>query len=192
MAQISIEKNIAGIKELTLFRPTLHTDNRGCFFESYNEHELAELGFDKHFVQDNQSISHKGVLRGLHYQKKYPQGKLVRAIIGSFYDVAVDLRKNSPTYGKYYGTVISAENHLQMYIPEGFAHGFLVLEEGTVFFAKVTDHQHPGDGAGICWNDPSINISWPYELLNGTELIMTDKDKNYPLLSDIQLYGESI
>ncbi len=179
MSQITIEKNIAGIEGLTLFRPTLHPDNRGCFFESYNERELAELGFNIRFVQDNQSISHKGVLRGLHYKKKFPQGKLVRAITGSFYDVAVDLRKDSPTYGKYYGTILSAENHLQMYIPEGFAHGFLVLEENTVFFAKVTAHQHKGDDVGIRFDDPTLAIKWPLELLGDTELIFSEKDKNY-------------
>ncbi len=182
MGQFTIEKNVAGIEGLTLFHPTLHPDNRGCFFEAYNEREFAELGFNVRFVQDNQSISHKGVLRGLHSKKNYFQGKLVRAITGSFYDVAVDLRKDSPTYRKYYGTIISAENHLQMYIPEGFAHGFLVLEEGTVFFAKVTDVQHPGDDVGIRWDDPTLDIKWPIELLNGAELIMTEKDKNYPFI----------
>lgn len=120
IAQIAIEKNVAGIEELMLFHPTtLHTDSRGYFFESYNELELAELGFDVRFVQDNQSISHKGVLRGRHYQKAYPQGKLVRAITGSFYDIAVDLRKDSTTFVKYFGTVLSTEDHAQMYIHPG-------------------------------------------------------------------------
>ncbi len=184
IGQITIEKNVAGIEGLTLFHPTLHPDNRGCFFEAYNERELDELGFHVRFVQDNQSISHKGVLRGLHYQKEHPQGKLVRAVTGSFYDVAVDLRKNSPTFGKHYGIILSADNHMQMYIPEGFAHGFLVLEEGTVFFAKVTDYVQPGDGAGIRWNDPKLGIEWPLELIDG-ELIMTEKDKSYPGVNDL-------
>lgn len=182
MGQLIIEKNVSGIEGLMLLHPTLHPDDRGCFFEAYNERDLAEQGFDFHFVQDNQSISRKGVLRGLHYKKNFPQGKLVRAITGSFYDVAVDLRQGSSTYGKYYGTILSADNHLQMYIPEGFAHGFLILEEGTVFFAKVTDYHHTEADVGIRWDDPTLAIQWPVALLDGAGLIMTERDRSYSFI----------
>lgn len=188
MQQISMKSNVDGIEGLLLFQPTLHPDIRGCFFEAYNEKELRELGFAAKFVQDNQSISRKGVLRGLHYQNSFPQGKLIRAITGSFYDVAVDIRDGSPTYGKYHGEILSAENHLQMFIPPGFAHGFLVLEENTIFLAKVTDYQHLGDGCGIRWDDSEIGIKWPLELLRGTDLIMTEKDKCYPALRESRFH----
>ena len=149
------------------------------------------------FVQDNQSMSVKGVLRGLHFQKQYPQGKLVRVIRGSVFDVAVDLRRGSGTFGRWYGVVLTAENKRQFYISEGFAHGFLVLSDEAEFCYKVTDFYHPGDEGGLAWNDPQIGIQWPgvtgayggtadaggYSLEDGTPLILSEKDQKWPVLS---------
>ena len=149
------------------------------------------------FVQDNQSGSAKGVLRGLHFQKEYPQGKLVRVISGTVFDVAVDLRQGSETYGKWFGIELSAENHKQFYIPEGFAHGFFVLSDFAAFCYKCTDFYHPGDEGGLAWNDPSIGIEWPglkgtyqgsasaegYTMADGTPLILSEKDQKWPVLS---------
>jgi dTDP-4-dehydrorhamnose 3,5-epimerase len=159
--------------------------------ETYNQNDMKEAGLDMVFVQDNQSMSTKGVLRGLHYQKKYPQGKLVRVIRGTVFDVAVDLRTDSDTYGKWYGVELSGENKKQFYIPEGFAHGFLVLSDEAEFCYKVTDFYHPGDEGGMAWNDPDIGIEWPdivgeykgsadpegYAMKDGTPLMFSDKDK---------------
>lgn len=159
--------------------------------ETYNQRDMEEAGLPMVFVQDNQSSSSKGVLRGLHYQKQYPQGKLVRVVHGTVYDVVVDLRKKSQTFGKWYGTVLSEENKKQFYIPEGFAHGFLVLSDIAEFFYKCTDFYHPGDEGGIAWNDPALGIEWPqligeyngtasaqgYHLKDGTPLKMSDKDQ---------------
>ena len=132
------------------------------------------------FVQDNQSMSVKGVLRGLHYQINHPQGKLVRVIWGQVFDVAVDLRKNSPTFGAWHGEILSAENKKQFYIPEGFAHGFYVLSDTAEFVYKCTDFYHPGDEGGLRWNDPAIGVNWP--LLPGITPILSEKDKNNPFL----------
>lgn len=186
MPQIIVKYNLGGIDGLCLITPTIHTDNRGWLMESFNERELSEAGLNLHFVQDIQSLSHKGALRGLHFQKQFPQGKLVRCITGSLFDVAVDLRHDSSTFGKWHGVILSAENNLQFYMPPGFAHGFLALEENTTFFAKVTDYQHKGDAYGIAWNDPDIGIKWPLHLLGGAELIMTEADKNKPSLNSLQ------
>lgn len=177
MLQIKMEKNVQGIEGLTIIVPTVHADNRGYFLETYNHAEMLAAGIDTVFVQDNQSISHKGVLRGLHYQKQFPQGKLVRAIWGAFYDVAVDLRRESSTFGKTFGVILSEKNQKQLYIPTGFAHGFLALEENTIFSAKVTDFQHKDDGDGIIWNDPDLGIQWPLELLDGHPLIISEADR---------------
>ena len=161
MGQIKVEKNVGGIQGLCVIEPTVHGDSRGYFMETYNENDMKEAGLDMVFVQDNQSCSTKGVLRGLHFQKEFPQGKLVRVIKGSVYDVAVDLRSDSETYGKYYGIELTEENKKQFYIPQGFAHGFLVLSDVAEFCYKCTDFYHPGDEGGMAWNDPEIGIQWP-------------------------------
>ncbi len=150
--------------------------------ETYNQDDFKEAGLNMTFVQDNQSMSVKGVLRGLHFQKQYPQGKLVRAVRGTVFDVAVDLRSDSKTYGKWFGVTLSAENKKQFYIPEGFAHGFLVLSDEAEFAYKCTDFYHPGDEGGLLWSDPEIGVDWPIE--PGMELIISDKDKKWSGLKD--------
>ena len=195
MGQIKVTK--APIEGLYVIEPTDHGDNRGYFMETYNQNDMHEAGLDMVFVQDNQSMSTKGVLRGLHFQKQYPQGKLVRVIKGSVFDVAVDLRKNSKTYGKWYGVELTEENKKQFYIAEGFAHGFLVLSDVAEFCYKVTDFYHPGDEGGLAWNDPEIGIEWPklegeYKgnadsdgyTVDGTPLNLSDKDKKWLELKD--------
>ena len=189
MGQIKVTK--CDIEGLCVIETTVHGDDRGYFMETYNLNDMKEAGLDMVFVQDNQSMSTKGVLRGLHYQKEYPQGKLVRVIKGTVFDVAVDLRRDSKTYGKWYGVELSEENKKQFYIPEGFAHGFLVLSDEAEFCYKVTDFYHPGDEGGLAWNDPEIGIKWPkvigeysgsaspkgYKMEDGTLLNLSDKDK---------------
>ena len=161
MGQIKVQKNVGGIEGLCVIEPAVHGDSRGYFMETYNQRDMEEAGLNMVFVQDNQSCSTKGVLRGLHFQKEFPQGKLVRVIKGSVYDVAVDLRSSSETYGKYFGIELTEENKKQFYIPEGFAHGFLVLSDIAEFCYKCTDFYHPGDEGGMAWNDPEIGIQWP-------------------------------
>jgi len=178
MGQIKVDKNVAGIEGLCVIEPSVHGDSRGYFMETYNQNDMHENGLDMVFVQDNQSMSTKGVLRGLHYQKKYPQGKLVRVIKGSVFDVAVDLRKDSKTFGKWFGIELTEENKKQFYIPEGFAHGFLVLSDVAEFCYKVTDFYHPGDEGGLMWNDPTIGIEWPLDGID--EIKLSDKDKVNP------------
>ncbi len=190
MGQITVKS--LPIKGLYLLEPVVHTDSRGYFMETYNKRDMEEVGLNLNFVQDNQSMSQKGVLRGLHFQKQYPQGKLVRVIQGRVFDVAVDLRKDSNTYGKWYGVELTAENKKQFYISEGFAHGFLVLSDTAEFCYKVTDFYHSGDESGIAWNDPSIAIDWGlighyggnascegYTLPDGTPLILSEKDQKW-------------
>lgn len=191
MGQIKVEKNAGGIEGLYVIEPTVHGDARGYFTETYNQRDFHEAGLTMTFVQDNQSGSTKGVLRGLHFQKEFPQGKLVRVINGSVFDVAVDLREGSDTYGKWYGLELTAENKKQFYIPEGFAHGFLVLSERAEFCYKCTDFYHPGDEGGLAWNDPQIGIQWPgvvgeyrgsassagYHLMDGSPLLLSEKDQ---------------
>lgn len=193
MGQIRVEKNVGGIEGLCIIEPAVHGDNRGYFMETYNQNDMHEAGLDMVFVQDNQSMSVKGVLRGLHFQKQYAQGKLVRVIKGAVFDVAVDLRAGSATYGKWYGVELTAENHKQFYIPEGFAHGFLVLSDTAEFCYKCTDFYHPGDEGGLAWNDPKIGIKWPeltgvydgtasaagYVMSDGTPLNMSEKDQKW-------------
>lgn len=158
-------------------------DNRGYFMETYNKEQFAEAGLTMEFVQDNQSRSTKGVLRGLHFQTEHTQGKLVRVTEGEVYDVAVDLRKGSPTYGKYVGVTLTAENKKQFYIPEGFAHGFLVLSENATFTYKCTDFYAPNAEGGIMWNDPDVAIEWP---MDGIEnIILSEKDKVHPTLKEL-------
>ena len=149
------------IPEVLLLEPKVFGDERGFFFESYNRRTLAELGVNADFVQDNHSRSTKGVLRGLHYQRHHPQGKLVRVIAGEVFDVAVDLRRSSPSYGQWVSSTLSAENKRMMWIPPGFAHGFLTLSESAEFLYKTTDYWHPDDERCLIWNDPDLAIAWP-------------------------------
>lgn len=172
-----------GIDGLYVIEPTVFEDNRGFFMESYNKRDFEEIGINADFVQDNHSKSVKGVLRGLHFQKEYPQAKLVRAIKGEVYDVAVDLRKDSKTYGKYYGVLLSEENKKQFFIPRGFAHGFLVISDEAEFVYKADDFYHPNDEGGIPYNDAKIGIDWPLEKVGGVEnIIQSEKDKNWSAL----------
>ena len=182
MGQIKVEKNVGGIEGLCIVEPAVHGDERGYFMETYNERDMKEAGIDIHFVQDNQ----------------YPQCKLVRAVRGTVFDVAVDLRSDSRTYGKWFGVVLSAENKKQFLIPEGFAHGFLVLSDEAEFCYKVNDFWHPNDEGGLAWNDPEIGIEWPevkgeykgsasaegYTLADGTPLNLSDKDQKWLGLTD--------
>lgn len=170
------------IEGLYVIEPTVFKDERGYFVETYNQNDMKEAGLDMVFVQDNQSMSTRGVLRGLHFQKQFPQGKLVRVVRGKVFDVAVDLRSDSKTYGKWYGVELSAENMKQFYIPEGFAHGFLVLSDEAEFCYKCTDFYHPGDEGGLAWNDPEIGVEWPLE--EGVDLIISEKDQKWKGLKD--------
>lgn len=198
MGQIKIEKNVGGIEGLCVITPSVYGDARGYFMETYHQKDMEAAGLIMNFVQDNQSCSTKGVLRGLHFQKQYPQGKLVRVINGSVFDVAVDLRSNSITYGKWFGVELTAENKKQFYIPQGFAHGFLVLSDIAEFCYKCTDYYHPEDEGGLAWNDPKIGIQWPeligeyngnasgdgYLLSNGIPLKLSEKDQKWECLKD--------
>ena len=171
------------IEGVYIIEPKVFGDNRGYFMETYNEQEFKNNRLDYNFVQDNQSKSKKGVLRGLHFQKTHPQAKLVRVLEGEVFDVAVDLRKGSKTYGKWVGVILSEENKKQFMIPRGFAHGFVVLSETAVFAYKCDDFYHPEDEGGIMWNDPDINIEWPYK----GELLLSEKDKVHPLLKECEI-----
>lgn len=171
------------IAGLYIIEHTVFEDDRGYFMETYNFQEFKEAGLEVVFRQDNQSKSKKGVLRGLHFQYNHPQGKLVRVIKGTVFDVAVDLRKDSPTYGKWQGVILSAENKKQFYLPEGFAHGFLVLSEEAEFAYKCTDYYHPEDEGGIIWNDKDINILWPLQEVG--EVFLSAKDKQWKTLKEI-------
>lgn len=196
MAQIKV--TTCPVEGLYIIEPTVHGDARGFFFEAYNEREMAEAGLDMHFVQDNQSLSKKGVLRGLHFQKQFPQGKLVRVLSGRVFDVAVDIRQDSNTFGNWFGVELSSENKKQFYISPGFAHGFLVLSDTAEFLYKTTDFWHPNDEGGLAWNDPAIGIEWPeivgtyagsashagYTMKDGTPLTMAEKDEKWLGLSD--------
>ena len=182
MGQIRIEKNVDGIEGLCIITPSVHGDSRGYFMETYSQRDMAEAGIDIIFVQDNQSMSTKGVLRGLHFQKQYPQTKLVRVIRGSVCDVAVDLRADSATFGKWYGVLLTQENKKQFLIPKGFAHGFLVLSDIAEFCYKCDDFYHANDEGGLAWNDPAIGIQWP--IPQGMELLLSEKDKKWGSLKD--------
>jgi dTDP-4-dehydrorhamnose 3,5-epimerase len=187
MAQITVYKNLNDISDLCLIVPAIHRDARGYFVETYNQKDMLSKGLNLTFVQDNQSKSVKGVLRGLHFQKQFPQGKLVRVIQGAVYDVAVDLRTGSPTYGSYYGIILTGENMKQLYIPTGFAHGFVVLSDEVLFAYKCTDFYHPNDEGGLAWNDPDIGIEWPLAGLK--EIHLSEKDKINPTLKEIEASG---
>ncbi len=179
-----------GIEGLYVVEPTVFGDNRGYFMETYNaefEPYVKHLdGSPAQFVQDNQSRSKKGVLRGLHFQKKNPQGKLVRCLEGEVYDVAVDLRGGSETYGKWYGVLLTEENKKQFYVPEGFAHGFAVLSENATFSYKCTRYYDPSDEGGIMWNDPDIGVDW--NVPDGVEILLSEKDKLHPGLKDLNFH----
>ena len=197
MGQIKVTK--APINGLYIIEPTVHGDSRGYFMETYNQRDMEEFGLDMTFVQDNQSMSTKGVLRGLHFQINHPQGKLVRVIKGRVFDVAVDYRKDSPTYLQWFGVELTEENKKQFYISPGFAHGFLVLSDVAEFCYKCTDFYHPNDEGGLAWNDPKIGIKWPeivgeyqgsasaegYSIHDGTPLNISEKDQNWKALKII-------
>lgn len=196
MGQITVEKDVAGMEGLCVITPAVHGDNRGYFMETYSQRDMEEQGILVNFVQDNQSLSERGVLRGLHFQKHHPQTKLVRVIMGRVFDVAVDLRKDSKTFGKWYGIELTAENKKQLLIPRGFAHGFLVLSKTAEFCYKCDDFYHANDEGGLAWNDPAIGIEWPqvvgtyhgsasaegYSLADGTALSLSRKDTMWPCM----------
>ena len=192
MGQIKIEKNLDGIEGLCLITPAVHGDARGYCRETYSQRDMEEAGINIVFVQDNQSMSTKGVLRGLHFQKQFPQTKLVRVIKGEVFDVAVDLRPGSATYGKWHGELLTEENKNQFLIPRGFAHGFVVLSDTAEFCYKCDDFYHPNDEGGLAWNDPKIGIVWPrlsgeYKgsasaegyTVDGVALNLSDKDQKW-------------
>ena len=171
------------IEGVVVIEPKCYGDSRGYFLETYQEKAFAEAGLNYKFVQDNQSSSRKGVLRGLHFQKTFPQAKLVRVLSGEVFDVAVDLRGGSPTYGKWVGVLLSAENHKQLMIPRGFAHGFVVVSDYAEFAYKCDEFYHPEDEGGIIWNDPDVNIAWP----EVGEIILSEKDKKNPTLAQSKM-----
>lgn len=204
MGQIKVDYNVDGIEGLCVITPAVHGDARGYFMETYSQRDMEEAGLHIVFVQDNQSMSSKGVLRGLHFQKQYPQTKLVRVIKGEVYDVAVDLRSGSETYGKWHGELLTEENKKQFLIPRGFAHGFLVLSDTAEFCYKCDDFYHPNDEGGMAWNDPAIGIDWPqlqgeykgsasaegYTFEDGTPLNLSDKDQKWLGIKDtFQFYS---
>ena len=193
MGQIKVRYDLDGIEGLCTIESAIHGDSRGYFTETFNQKDMYEAGLYISFVQDNQSMSTKGVLRGLHFQKRFPQTKLVRVVRGRVYDVAVDLRIGSPTYGKYHGEILTKDNRYQYLIPRGFAHGFLVLSDEAVFCYKCDDFYHADDEGGVAWNDPEIGIRWPelvgeypgsadaggYRLADGSPLILSEKDQKW-------------
>ena len=185
MGKIKVTSDCNGIEGLKVIEPAVFGDARGYFMETYDYNDFKEAGIDCEFVQDNQSSSTKGVLRGLHFQINFPQDKLVRVVNGEVFDVAVDLRKGSKTFGKWYGVVLSAENKKQFFIPKDFAHGFIVLSDEAEFCYKVTDFYHPNDEGGLMWNDPEIGVEWPMpEGMTEKDLILSDKDKVHPSFSE--------
>jgi dTDP-4-dehydrorhamnose 3,5-epimerase len=172
------ETNIPGV---LIFKPKVFGDSRGWFMESWQSERYAELGIPQHFSQDNQAFSERGVLRGLHFQNPYGQGKLVQVIQGEVFDVAVDVRRDSPWFGQWVGVHLTGENHQQLYIPVGFAHGYLVLSENAIFSYKCSDYYHPESQFSIRWSDPKIAIDWPF----GLNPLLAEKDRDAPLLSEI-------
>ena len=197
MGQIQVTRDLNGIEGLCLIEPAVHGDSRGYFMETYHAGDMRSAGLDILFVQDNQSMSVKGVLRGLHFQKEYPQTKLVRVIRGEVFDVVVDLRAGSRTYGKWHGELLSEENKKQFLVPKGFAHGFLVLSETAEFCYRCDDYYHPEDEGGVAWNDPEIGIVWPKMegkyagtasgegyTVDGAPLKLSDRDLKWPGIKD--------
>ena len=187
---VNFNLNKSKIDGIYIIEPKVFGDNRGYFMETYNKEQFAEVGLNMTFVQDNESKSSKGVLRGLHFQKKHSQGKLVRVTKGEVFDVAVDLRTGSKTYGQWEGVILNKENKKQFYIPKGFAHGFLVISDEAVFNYKCTDFYAPEYDGGVMWNDPDINIKWPLEGIEN--ILLSEKDKTHPNLKDLNLkdYGD--
>ena len=183
MGKIQVSK--CNIEGMFVIEPTVFVDDRGYFMETYNQRDMEEAGLNMTFVQDNQSKSKQGVLRGLHYQIAHPQGKLVRVIHGEVFDVGVDLRPGSPTFGKWHGELLTADNIKQLYIPEGFAHGFYVLSEEAEFCYKCTDFYHSGDEGGIRWDDPDIGVDWP--LLVETPVLLSEKDQHQPYFKELKM-----
>ena len=182
MGKIVVETcEIEGLKVIT---PTVHGDSRGYFCETYHYEDYKAAGIPDIFVQDNQSASRRVVLRGLHFQIDHPQAKLVRALRGEVFDVAVDIRKGSATYGKWFGVLLSEENKKQFYVPKNFAHGFLVLSDYAEFCYKCTDFYHPGDEGGIMYNDPAIGVDWP--IPEGMEIILSERDTKWPEFSSLR------
>ena len=197
MGQIKVEYDVNGIQGLCVIEPAVHGDSRGYFMETYSQRDMYEAGLSYVFVQDNQSSSIKGVLRGLHFQKRFPQTKLVRVIKGAVFDVAVDLRAGSPTYGRHSGVLLTEENRKQFLIPRGFAHGFLVLSDAAEFCYKCDDFYHPNDEGGLAWNDPELGIEWPQltgeypgsasaegYFVDGVPLTLSEKDQKWLCLRD--------
>ena len=176
-ALTTVEGKVPGV---LLFQPRTFTDPRGFFTETYHEEKYREAGLDRTFVQDNYSFSNRQVLRGLHFQSKYPQGKMVFVVQGEIWDVAVDIRRDSPTFGQWEGHTLSGENHHQLYIPEGFAHGFVVLSETAAVMYKCTDIYHPDDDCGLRWNDPGLGIAWPVE-----RPLLSEKDAALPTVDEV-------
>ncbi len=204
MGQITVTKNLCGIEGLCLITPAVHGDSRGYFMETYNQNDMHEAGLDYNFVQHNQSMSTKGVLRGLHFQKQFPQTKLVRVIKGEVFDVVVDLRSGSDTYGKWHGEILTEENKHQFLIPKGFAHGVLVLSEMAEFCYLCDDFYHPNDEGGLAWNDPEIGIVWPrlegiYQgnagaagyTVDGVLVNLSDKDQKWLGIKDTFRFPEA-
>lgn len=182
--------SLAGVKLVDI---RSFPDSRGSFMETYKRSDFEAGGIDCQFVQDNQSVSRKGVLRGLHFQIKHPQAKLMRVVVGAIFDVAVDLRPQSPTYGKWEGVTLSADNQCQLFIPRGFAHGFLALSDVAVVFYKCDDVYHPGDEGGIAWNDPQLAVIWPAlegdDVFDASKLILSEKDAHHPTLAQLTEEG---
>lgn len=171
------------LKGAYIIEPTVHEDDRGYFVKTYDEEEFKAKGLDFTFVQDDQSCSSKGVLRGLHFQKEHPQGKLIRVVRGKVFDVGVDLRKNSETFGKWIGVELSDKNKKQLFLPRGFAHGFLALEDHSIFVYKVDELYYPSDEGGLAYDDEDIAIDWPFDEIE--DIIITDKDRNWGKLKDL-------
>ena len=198
MGRIRIYRQLDGIEGLCAIEPEKHEDGRGYLIETFNRRDMEEAGLACSFVQDNQSMSVKGVLRGLHFQKRFPQTKLVRVIAGRIYDVAVDLRKESPTYGKYHGELLTADSQRQILIPRGFAHGFLTLSDEALLSYKFDEFYRPDDEGGLAWNDPAVGIAWPelvgeypgdasaggHTLTDGTPLSLSERDRKWPGLKN--------
>lgn len=177
------------LPEVLLLEPKVFGDARGFFLESWNKQTFAERGLDLNFVQDNHSRSARGVLRGIHYQIKQSQGKLVRVVAGSVFDIAVDLRKSSPNFGQWVGYELSADNQRMLWVPPGFGHGFLVLSESADFLYKTTNYYAPEWDRGVRWDDPEIGIQWPLDALQGIAPQLSAKDQAQPMMKDAEVFA---
>lgn len=184
MGKITVKQTT--LDGVLLMEPQYFKDSRGFFVESYNKNDFSHAGITDEFVQDNHSKSQKGVLRGLHYQYPHAQGKLVRVLKGSIYDVAVDIRVGSPTFGKHFAVILSEEHPAMLFVPTGFAHGFLVLQDNTEVMYKVTDFYYPVGDAGLQWNDPTLSIPWPLDVIGVKSPILSEKDTIHPTLAELK------